>query len=279
MTDVAVDTALTSFETKWASVRPELELGLKFVAQRERRAHSAFTCLVFELEHVAFAIREVEPATIKLQWWAEEFVQAGKGGARHPLTQVLAAHSRYAAVPLAHWYEVVAGALAQRAPSPAANRAALIDGHAALYRPLAAIEAALFPALDAAAVTSVRSLAHALRDTAALGDALRDGRLPLPLDLLAKHRLTRGDLARSSPPQVAILREWLLVLASDFSAAAAAAHARGGALHAAAASADRWRACMAGRAADPLVTLNASFALLPLRATWAAWRAGQRSRR
>lgn len=276
MTDVAGNSALTSFETKWAAVRPEFERGLKFVAERERRAQSAFTCLVFELERV-FAIREVEPATIKLQWWADEFVQAGKGGARHPLTRALAAHSRYAAVPLAHWYEVVAGALAQRAPSPAADRAALIDGHAALYRPLAAIEATLFPALDAAAATSVRSLAHALRDTAALGDALRDGRLPLPLDLLAKHRLARGDLASTSPPQVAMLREWLLALASDFSVAAAAAHARGGALHAAAASADRWRARMAGRAADPLLTLNASFALLPMRATWAAWRAGQRS--
>ena len=279
MTDVAVDTPLTSFQTKWAAAHPEFELGLKFVAERERRAQSAFACLVFELEHVAFAIREAEPATIKLQWWAEEFARAGKGDARHPLTQALAAHSRYAAVPLAHWYEVVAGALAQRDPVPAADRAALLEGHAALYRPLAVIEAALFPALDAAPAVSVRSLARALRDTAALGDALRDGRLPLPLDLLAKHRLARGDLARTSPPQVAMLREWLLALASDFSAAAAAAHARGCALHAAAASADHWRARMAGRAVDPLVTLNASFALLPLRATWAAWRAGQRSRR
>jgi phytoene synthase len=276
MTDVAVDTPLASFETKWAAAHPEFELGLKFVAEREWRAQSAFACLVFELEHAAFAIREAEPATIKLQWWAEEFARAGKGGARHPLTQALAAHRGFATIPPARWYEAISGALAQRDPAPAADRAALLEGYAALYRPLAAIEAALFPAVEAAAATCVRSLVHALRETAALGDALRDGRLLLPLDLLAKHRLARGDLARASPQQVAMLREWLLALSFDFSAAAGA-HMRVGALHAAAASADRWRARMAARAVDPLATLNASFARLPLRATWAAWRAGRHS--
>ena len=277
MTELAVDTPLASFETKWAAAHPEFGIGLKFVAERERRTQSAFACLVFELEHAAFAIREAEPATIKLQWWAEEFAWTGKGGARHPLTRALAVHPRFAAIPLARWYETISGALAQRDPAPAADRAALLDGYAALYRPLAAIEAALFPAVDAAPAASVRSLARALRETAALGDALRDGRLPLPLDLLAKHRLARGDLARSSPQQVAMLREWLLALASDFSAAASA-HVRGGALRAAAANADRWRARIAARAVDPLATLNASFARLPLGATWAAWRAGLRSR-
>ncbi len=91
-------TPLASFEAKWTAAHPELDLALKFVAERDRSAQAAFACLVFELEHAAFATRDAEPAAIKLQWWAEEFVRAGKGEARHPLTQALATHPAFASI-------------------------------------------------------------------------------------------------------------------------------------------------------------------------------------
>ncbi|NCT68030.1 MAG: hypothetical protein GXC76_10370 [Rhodanobacteraceae bacterium] len=272
------DTApLASFEAKWGAAHPELGLGLGFVAAAQRRAQTAFACIACEIEHAAFAIRAAEPALIKLQWWAEELARAGRGEARHPLTQALAEHPELAALPPAQWHAVVAGAFAQRDPEPAADRAAQLDGYAALYGPLATIEAHLFPPLDAAASARVRALARALRETAALGDVLRDGRLPLPLDLLARHRLARGDLAQASPQQAAALREWLDALAADLAVASTGAQL--GPLHAAAASADRWRARNAARAADPLAALAGELGRLPLRATWAAWRGGLRSSR
>ena len=225
---------------------------------------------------------------IKLQWWAEEFARIGAGESRHPLTQVLTLDPVFVALPIARWHEVVVGAMAQRDPESAADRAALLQGYAALYRPLAEIEAALCaPAslpsatsvvAPAEAIAGVRVRARALRETARLGDALRDGRLPLPLEVLARHRLARGELAQTSPQQMAALREWLVALATE-PMQAAGRDADLGVLAAATASADRWRAQRAARANDPLVTLNAVLGRMPLRAVWAAWRAGRHSRR
>lgn len=265
---------LASFEAKWIATRPEFSLGLRFVAARDRPAQTAFACLVLELEHAAFGIRETQPAAVKLQWWAEELARAGNGNARHPLTRALAAHAAFGMVPLAHWVAVIGGALAQRDAQPAADRAALLDGYGALYRPLAGIEACLFARLDSLAIAHVGALARALRETASLADTLRDGRLPLPLDLLARHRLARGDLARRSPAQGAALRDWLGALASDYPDVA---RARLGALHAAGASADRWRARQASGDDEPLPALAPLFARLPLRSAWLAWQAGRRS--
>ena len=272
MSESLHDAPLASFEAKWSQAHPELGLALKFVSAHERSTQSAFACLVCELENAAFGIREAQPAAIKLQWWGEEFARAGRGEARHPLTQTLQAQPGFATIPIAHWYAVIAGAFAQRDPEPAADRAALLDAYAALYRPLALVESTLFPALVDEQVARTRARSRALRETAGLADALRDGRLPLPLDLLARHRLARGDLARSSPQQAAALREWLRALASDHSGTGL------GVLHAVGASTDRWRALRAAKADEPLSALQEACANLPLRAVWVAWRAGRRSR-
>ena len=92
---------LASFEAKWTQAVPELGVALSFLQPATRAAHGAFVCLVHELEHAAFGIRDAEPATLKLQWWAEEFARAAKGQARHPLTQVIEKHASFSQVPLA----------------------------------------------------------------------------------------------------------------------------------------------------------------------------------
>lgn len=287
MSEAADTSALATFEAKWGAIHPELALALRFVDPGRRRAHSAFACLVCELEHAAFAIREAEPAMIKLQWWAEEFARIGAGEARHPLTQALADEPAFATLPVVRWHAVVIGAIAQRDPEPAPDRALLLQGYAALYRPLALIEAALFVPTSLAAtsfsstsadsVARVRILSRALRETAGLANALRDGRLPLPLDVLARHRLARGELAHKSPQQLAALREWLVALGS-IPEPGVGLDMGLGALAAATASADRWRAQWAARANDPLATLNVALARVPLRAVLATWRAARRSR-
>jgi phytoene synthase len=266
-------TPLASFEAKWSAAHPELGLAMKFLAERDRLAQVAFACLVFELEHAAFATRDAEPAAIKLQWWAEEFVRAGKGEARHPLTQALASHPAFANIAPASWFAAVRGALAQRDPEPAADRAALLQGYAQLYAPLSAIEAGLF-GVDADASAQVASASRALQESASLSDSLRAGRLPLPLDLLARHRLARGDLVRASAQQTAALSEWLQAIGAELDGVR---KARLGTLRAAMAAANRVRARQAARADDPLAALTSGFGRLPFAAVWAAWRAGRRS--
>lgn len=268
------DAPLASFEAKWTAAHPELALALTFVPAPLRAARSAFACIGFELEYAAYGIREAQPAALKLQWWAEEFARARRGEARHPLARVLAAHAPLGDVPLETWQQAIVGAFAQRDPESAADATALLRGYGELQAPLARIESMLFGPLDADALARVRVAARALRETATLGEALRDGRLPLPLDLLARHRLARGDLAHDSPARRAALREWL----RELRAAIDGRTLRGAGVHGAAiASADRWRIVRASTADDPAEALPPLLGRLPLRTAWACWRAGRRS--
>jgi 15-cis-phytoene synthase len=272
---------LASFEAKWTEVRPELALALRFERADERDLRAAFACLVFEIEHAAFGIREAQPAAIKLQWWAEELSRTAKGEARHPLTRALAPRMADAAIPLGDWHAAIVGALAQRDPEPAADRAALFDVLAQLYAPLGVIEAALF-GTDAAAVAGVLAHARALRESAALPDALRDGKLPLPLDLLARHRLARGDLGAESEPRSEALREWFGTLAGEMSALLAPealAKRRLGVLRAVMGASDAKRLAAAATAGEPLAAMNVELANLSIPMVWSAWRAARRSRR
>ncbi len=262
--------ALASFETKWIDASPELALGLRFVAPALRDACSAFQCVLHELEYAAFGIADPQPAALKLQWWAEEFALAAQGQARHPLTRTLSAETGGREIPAQTWYAAVAGAFAQRDAQPAADAQSLLAGYQALYTPLAQIQAQLFAGLDAGALARAHALACAVRETLALGEVLGSGRLPVPLDVLARHRLARGELSQSSPAQQAALRAWLAQLRQLGNGLHAA---RIGPLAAARWRADEWRLGKAWRAADPLATLHAAMARLPLRAAWAAWRA------
>ncbi len=274
-------TPLASFEAKWIEARPELALALRFERYDEREARTAFACLVFEIEHAAFGIREAQPAAIKLQWWAEELARAGKGEARHPLTQALAQRIADAALPQRAWHAAIVGAMGQRDPEPAADRDALLAGYAAFYAPLGAIEATLF-GTNAEAVASALALSRALRETAVLPDALRDGKLPLPLDLLARHRLARGDLGAESAGRADALREWFGELGGEVSmllTKEALAARPLGVLRAAMAAADASRLRATATAGAPLAAMNVALANLSIPIAWSAWRAARRSRR
>jgi phytoene synthase len=277
--DEADTTPLASFEAKWSEARPEFALAQRFV-QDDREAKLAFACLVFEIEHAAFGIREAQPAAIKLQWWAEELMRAGKGEARHPLTQALGARIAASVVPPVLWQQAIVAALAQRDPEPAADTAAWLDAYAPLYAPFGTIESTLFGA-NADATASALALMRALRETAALPIALRDGKLPLPLDRLARHRLSRGDLSNASPERAGALREQIRDLAERLRALLArdalAAHPLG-VVRAAMAAADATRALAASKAAEPLAALDEALGRLLIPAVWSAWRAARRSR-
>ena len=273
-------TPLASFEAKWSAAYPEFGLALKFDSGRERAEHSAFACVVFEIEHAAFGIREAQPAAIKLQWWAEEFARVGKDEARHPLTQALATRIRESAVPMRQWQEAIVGAFAQRDPEPAADIATLLDSYARLYAPVGAIESALF-GMNGAAIARVLTVTRALRESAALSEALRDGKLPLPLDLLARHRLARGELATASAARTNALREWFGALGRELSPLLTREAARAqplGVLRAAMAGAEAARSRQAASASEPLAVMKTALEGLSVPVLWSAWRAARRSR-
>jgi 15-cis-phytoene synthase len=279
---------IASFEAKWADAYPEFGLALRFDRSADRQAHAALACLVFEIEHAAFGIREPQPGAVKLQWWAEELTRAGNGKARHPLTQALGARIARESVSTELWLEAIVGALAQRDPEPAADGQALLDQYAQLYAPLARIESAMF-GTNMESVTGVLALRRALRETASLATALRDGKLPLPLDLLARHRLARGDLSNAGGARGDALREWFTWLGGELTAWAmlrkTADHETGSALdrspgvvRATMAAVDGRRAKALGSARDPLASGNDGFGRLSIPVVWFAWRMARRSR-
>jgi phytoene synthase len=275
--DATQDAApLASFIAKWTGAYPELRLALGFVPGPLRGARAAFACLGHELEHASFGTRDDQPAAVKLAWWAEELTRAGAGEARHPLTIELAKLPAWNRIAASRWHEVIAAALELRDPGPAADGERLLAAWAPFHRPQAAIEAELFGTLDVEARARQRAIARSMEDLALLGNAIDDGRLPLPLDVLARHQLARNDLGRDSPARRGAVHDWLAQLdgvATDLARSGAAL----GVLGVAALSAGGWRARRALRSSEPVATLHHLHARLPLTAAWATWRAARRA--
>ncbi|MEO8460220.1 MAG: hypothetical protein ABI451_06810 [Dokdonella sp.] len=267
--------ALASFENKWIAQRREFGLALGFLSGTERTCESAFACLRFELEHAAFAIAESSVATSKLHWWLEEFARLGAGEPRHPLTQALA-NSASSAIPLNLWQRVIQVALQTRDGEPAAIFDELIVGYSRFQYTLTAIESLLFPRIDPAASTRVQSISRALLDIATLPEVLQSGRLPLPLDTLARHRLIRNDLAQPSPTRTAALRDHLQSLAREFDTLATQRPILT-IVAAAQLSANRRRCGAILRSSDPAAHIEIQLARIPFATAWDIWRA-RRSR-
>lgn len=261
--------ALSGFAAKWAASRPEFALALRFLKGPSRFARIAFACLAFELEHAAFAIADDTVAGAKLAWWAEEFMRLHGGSPQHPLTRELLEHGA-ADVPVALWQETILAAMGQRDAEPASDGAGLLRGYLALYRPLAAAEARCIGGIDVEAAAYAASVSHAIHACAALDAPAHSNALALPLDLLARHGLSRLDLARPGAARDAALRDHLTHL-SGFGRSALASRGAG-LVRRTALAADHARAARAGHAAEPLKRLHRELHRLPLAALWTAWR-------
>jgi phytoene synthase len=214
-------TAFASFEQKWLAAHPEQAAVAVFLAPSERLRTSAFGCLVHELEQTAFGLREAQAAAVKLAWWRQELIGACAGNPRHPISAVLFADPRTQTVDAGSWSVLADGALAMLEQRNASNFTDLLGNRAALYVAVARIESTLFcgsPAqLDAiATLWTISHLLHALSISTEVSE-----RLPLPLDLLARHGLTRSMLTQPGEGRTAALRDYLGVLSEHVGAALA----------------------------------------------------------
>lgn len=265
-----------TFEHKWTTAHPEFGLALRFVPAPQRKARSALTCIGYEIEHAAFRLHEPQVAAGKLQWWLEELLAMRAGTARHPLTQALATTLPVANVPSALYQDLIVGALAQRDPEPAPSLDELLHGLLGFYAPLARVEQSLTVEGDVDTEARIGALSRAFRDALGLSDTLAGGRLPLPLDLMAHHRLSRVDLASPSAPRTEALRGYFAMLAERMEAIDIASLSSVPA--ATSWHAERVRCRRAARAFEPLAAGEAAINRLPVSTVWAAWRAARRQR-
>lgn len=265
--------ALASFEAKWSLAQPELPLALRFSLASIRPFISAFACLSNELAHSAFHIVEPEVATTKLNWWAEELTALSIGKPRHPLTEVLAGFESIRKIHANQWASVINGAFYQREAGPASSLDVLLASYHRFFAPIVEIETTLFAKLSAEPLVQAAALSRALHETNRLSELLANDRLPLPLDRLARHQLSRADVLQPSERRTLALREHFSALAAGFDAVD-----RNGLspLSAMRLSTDQQRSRRAARALDPLAESTRDLDRLPLSSVWTGWRAARR---
>ena len=269
---MAAADASPGFAAKWLDAYPELGIALRFIDPGQRDARLALDCIGREIELAATHIRETDVATRKLDWWLDELDALAAGRPRHPLTRAHGLAPALAAVPASAWRSIVSAALHLREPPPSASLDDLLVGSRRLQRGLADVAAQAFGDDAADAVAEARSLSSAFRDALAPAEALSGGRLPLPLDTLARHRLTRVDLAAPGAARDAALREHLDAIASRM--AGIDAH-RLPVLAATCLHVERWRCRRASRQPAPSTQ---GLDRMPLGTAWAAWRASRTRR-
>jgi 15-cis-phytoene synthase len=201
--------AYASFEQKWLAAYPEQAAIAVFSAPADRLLASAFGCLVHEIEKTTFGSSEAQVAAVKLAWWRQELLGAAVGNPRHPISAVLFSDPRSGAVDASTWTALIDGAISLLEERAASTLDDLFDHYGALYIPLARLESGLFDggSPQIAAMARLGIITHCLRVLPNLGDV--DERLPLPLDLLARHGLTRSMLAQAGDSRTAALRDYL----------------------------------------------------------------------
>jgi phytoene synthase len=273
-------TAFVSFEQKWLAAFPENNVLRVFLSPADRVLNAAFACLIFELAQTALHIAETQIAASKLNWWSEELARASAQQARHPITQTLFSDGRARAIAPDFWQALVRGATAQMGIDSSADFASQIEQAQRFSLPLARIERELFFVDGAAsesgstAAASLAACAQLLHQVAVLPQELQQGRLPLPLSLLARHQLNRDNLLIASAQRTAAIRDYLNTLAAEIRAALA--------LGATSSIARRVRARLdlaliqrALRHADPLQALNNAPGASPWRSLWFGWSAAR----
>jgi phytoene synthase len=265
--------ALQTFVAKWSAQLPEFALALRFAPAAERPLLGALHCLFEEIADATYRIPQRDVATRKLHWWAEELDRLSTAQVRHPLTEVLQHHAALRALPSMRWATLLQAALTQTDQAPAATLEALLATYRRFSEPMAEIAARVQPLLDPDANAQALAVSRIFRDCRQLPQTLAMGRLPLPLDVLARHRLSRSDLVQPGSARDAVLRDHCAALDE----AMRRLDRQGLAIvNRLALQLDEAGCRRAARAADPVAAMAAGGNRLPLSGVWHAWRAARR---
>lgn len=266
------------FEEKWLAANPESAIVTVFLPPAQRGLASAFGCLIHELSQAAFHIREPQVAATKLAWWKQELADAAFGKPRHPITQTLFDCAGVREFDPELWPALAGGALAQLDAPGAGTLAALIEQLDPFFGAVARAENALFCAGEGnvEADAALWILSHLLRALPNIGDS--EAHLPLPLGLLARHELTRAELAYESPQRNMLIKDFLDELVLEANGALGVSAVRSLPLRVRAAL-DRRRIASALRVTDPLRWLGMHPHAGRWRTLWTTWHEARAARR
>jgi 15-cis-phytoene synthase len=203
------DSAFASFERKWLEANPEQSAVLVFLKPEQRQPARAFGSLIHELTQTAFVVREPQVAAAKLSWWQQELIGAAAGNPRHPISRELFHDSRAAAIDARLWRALIDGAIAQLDASFPSTFEDLLTSLSDFFGPVAAIETQLTGGSESQldAIAKLWICSHLL--LVAQNASHVAERTSMPLDLMARHGVSRADLAASTPAQIAVLKDFI----------------------------------------------------------------------
>ncbi|MHB1284727.1 MAG: phytoene synthase [Metallibacterium scheffleri] len=271
--------AAASFVQQWRVARPLRDLALRFLPADESGL-PLLLALEAELLGILHANAAPQVAGAKLAWWTEELAGFGTPAARHPLSLALATDARAVRVAVTLWPQAAVSVLHALEAPASADFAAQLQAAEALAEPFARIECAFVFGVQADCARTRRVLAvqHLGSELLQTPQRAAQGRLPLPMQSLARHALARARLDQPGAARAAALAEQCAVLAAALHGAADLPGPVNG-LRAAEAAHDRRALLRAARAAEPLQTLLAQRQGLTPAAAFACWRAARAQRR
>lgn len=274
------DPAFTSFERKWLSEFPENAVLAVFLPIGQRQSVNAFGSLIHELTQTAFHRSEPQITATKLAWWQQELIDAHGGQPRHPITIVLFADASIRSSDLSLWPALADASLLEVEHRNAADVAELLRRLQPWQRAVARADAVVFSTgrADDEFAAKLAAISHLLREMsriAAHPDSRNLQQIPVPLNLLARHGISRSDLINRSAARNAFARDYLAALleqlddclnrACTFSLPRRVRTAL-----------DRRRIMQAQHAHDPLDWLADHQQPSNVRGLWIAWREAQK---
>jgi phytoene synthase len=267
---MAATPAFASFEQAWLDAHPEYAIASIFLPPAERRRENAYAVLTHELGATA-RLREPQVAAAKLAWWRGELAGAAAGRCNHPIARELFDDDVARAVDPALWLALADAALAQQCNTAAAALPELLGQRAAFHSIVARIENAMSGGrnADIESNATLWTISQLLRELPQLGHG--DDSLPLPLDLLARHGLTRSALSAPTPQRAALLRDHLDALAAVSVGSVAAPSVRG-LYQRVRVRHDRLLLAAARNASDPLAYVTGHIRPGRWASLWVAWR-------
>lgn len=212
--------ALATYLDACLRLRPELRLGLPYLPLAEHDALIALACLEQQFVDAIYGIADTGVATSKLYWWAGEFEQAAAGHARHPLTHALFANVRAQAITPEICCAPIHAGLALREAAPASDFATQLALFEPFHATLARLENDFWFGAESGFARAARmaTLGHMLDALGRIAEPTVA--LPVPMDLLARHAMSRENLADASPQRQALLNDQLGNLQQSFRDAA-----------------------------------------------------------
>lgn len=200
---------LQSYLDKWLAACPWQRQALVFVDAGRYPGHLALAALEFELLSCVHRIREPTVAAAKLHWWLDELSAAPETGGRHPLTELLFDQPQAARLPADYWTAPVLAALQQLEQPTPADFTAQLEAARMLHAPLARLETGWWFGLQAdfGRAATLAACSQLLLQLGQLEDSREREQLPLPMQRLARHGLSRQALTRDTPARRLAVRE------------------------------------------------------------------------